>query len=78
MTKTLAEHVTLEEPTSKQWVKQALIQKQTDFVFPLDATKGKSGLKDHLFGKELFIRFTVCVFRERSSVCVYASFPSGF
>ena len=30
------------------------------------------------FGKELFIRFAVRVFRERLSVCLYASFPFGF
>ena len=29
-------------------------------------------------GKELFIRFSVRVSRERSSVCVCASFPFGF
>ena len=29
------------------------------------------------FGKELFIRFTVHVFRERLSACVCASFPPG-
>ena len=33
-------------------------------------------LNDHLFGKELFIWFTVRVFRERLSICVCASFPS--
>ena len=27
----------------------------------------------HLFGKELFLRFTLLVFRERLSVCVCAS-----
>ena len=32
----------------------------------------------HLFGKELFIRFTVHVFRERLSICVCPSFPFGF
>ena len=31
-----------------------------------------------MFGKELFIRFTVRVFCERYSVHVYASFPFGF
>ena len=30
------------------------------------------------FGKELFIRFTVCVFRERLSVCECASFSFSF
>ena len=37
-----------------------------------------ASLNDHLFGKELFIRLTVCVFRERSPVCVCASFPFCF
>ena len=32
-------------------------------------------LNGHLFGKELFIRLTVCVFRECSSFSVCASFP---
>ena len=31
-----------------------------------------------MFEKELFIRFTVRVFRERLSVCVSSSFPFGF
>ena len=31
-----------------------------------------------MFGKELFIRLTVRVFRERLSICVCASFPFGF
>ena len=35
-------------------------------------------LNDHLFGKEVFIWFTVRVFRECLSVCVCASFPFGF
>ena len=35
-------------------------------------------LNDCLFGKELFTRFTVRVFRERLSVCVCASLPFGF
>ena len=29
------------------------------------------------FGKELFIRFAVCVFREHLSICVYSFFPFG-
>ena len=33
---------------------------------------------DHLFGKELFIRSTVRVFREHLSVYLCPSFPSGF
>ena len=32
---------------------------------------------DDLFGKELFFRFTVLVFREHLSICV-CSFPFGF
>ena len=32
----------------------------------------------NMFGKELFIRFAVRVFRERLSVCLCASFPFGF
>ena len=35
-------------------------------------------MNDHLFGKELFIRFTVHVLRERLSICVCPSFPFGF
>ena len=35
-------------------------------------------LKDHQFGKKLFIRLTVRVFRECLSFCVCASFPFGF
>ena len=31
-----------------------------------------------MFGKELSIRFTVRVFRERLSICECASFPIGF
>ena len=34
-------------------------------------------MNDHLFGKELFILFTVRVFRERLSVCVCLSFLFG-
>ena len=33
---------------------------------------------DHLFGEELFIRFTVRVYRESLSICVCVSFPFGF
>ena len=28
---------------------------------------------DRLFGKDLLIRFSMCVFREHLSICVYAS-----
>ena len=36
-------------------------------------------LNDHLFGKELFIQFTVRVFRNHLYFsCVYHSFPFGF
>ena len=35
-------------------------------------------LNDHLFGKEIFIRFTVRVYHDRLSVRVCASFPFGF
>ena len=31
-----------------------------------------------LFGKDLFIQFSVRVFRERLSISVCASFPFGF
>ena len=31
-----------------------------------------------MFGKELFIRFSVRVCRESVSICVFASFPFGF
>ena len=31
-----------------------------------------------LFGRELLIRFTVRVIRERLSICAYASFLFGF
>ena len=35
-------------------------------------------LNDHLFGKELFIRFTASAFRKLSSVYVFSNFPFGF
>ena len=35
-------------------------------------------LNDHLFGKELFIRFTASAFRGLPSVCVFGCFPFGF
>ena len=35
-------------------------------------------LNDHLFGKELFIRFTVSAFRELPSIYVFSYFPFGF
>ena len=35
-------------------------------------------LNDHLFGKELFIRFTVSAFRKLPSVYVFSYFPFGF
>ena len=31
-----------------------------------------------MLGKELFIRFTLCVLRGRLSICECASFPFGF
>ena len=35
-------------------------------------------LSFQLFAKELFIQFSVRVFRERLSICVYASLLFGF
>ena len=35
-------------------------------------------LNDHLFGKELFIRFTACAFRKLQSVYVFSYFPFDF
>ena len=35
-------------------------------------------LNDHLFGKELFIRFTASAFRKLLSVNVFSYFPFGF
>ena len=35
-------------------------------------------LNDFLFGKKMFIRFTVGVFRESLSVFVCVTFPFGF
>ena len=35
-------------------------------------------LIDHLFGKELFIRFTASAFRKLLSVYVFSYFPFGF
>ena len=35
-------------------------------------------LSDHLFGKELFIRFTASAFRKLRSVSVFSYFPFGF
>ena len=35
-------------------------------------------MNDHLFGKELFIRFTASAFRKLLSVYVFSYFPLGF
>ena len=35
-------------------------------------------LNDHLFGKELFIRFSASVFRKLLSIYVFSYFPFGF
>ena len=35
-------------------------------------------LNDHLFGKELFIRFTASAFRKLPSIYVFIYFPFGF
>ena len=35
-------------------------------------------LNDHLFGKELFIRFTASAFRKLSSIYVFSYYPFGF
>ena len=35
-------------------------------------------LNDHLFGKELFIRFTANAFRKLLSIYVFSYFPFGF
>ena len=35
-------------------------------------------LNDHLFGKELFIRFTASAFRKLPSFYVFSYFPFGF
>ena len=35
-------------------------------------------LNDHLFGKELFIRFTASAFRKLLSIYVFSYFPFGF
>ena len=35
-------------------------------------------LNDHLFGKELFIRFTASAFRKLLSVYVFSYLPFGF
>ena len=35
-------------------------------------------LNDHLFGKELFIRFTASAFRNLLLVYVFSYFPFGF
>ena len=35
-------------------------------------------LNDHLFGKELFIRFSASVFRKLPSNYVFSYFPFGF
>ena len=34
-------------------------------------------LPDRVFGKEVFIRLTVRVFREHLSICLSSSFPFG-
>ena len=35
-------------------------------------------LNDHLFGKELFIRFTASAFRKLLSIYIFSYFPFGF
>ena len=35
-------------------------------------------VSDHVFGKELFIRFTASAFRKLPSVYVFSYFPFGF
>ena len=35
-------------------------------------------LNDHLFGKELFIRFTASAFRKLLSIYAFSYFPFGF
>ena len=35
-------------------------------------------MNDHLFGKELFIRFTASAFRKLLSIYVFSYFPFGF
>ena len=35
-------------------------------------------MNDHLFGKELFIRFTASAFRKLPSIYVFSYFPFGF
>ena len=35
-------------------------------------------LNDHLFGKELFIRFITSAFRKLPSIYVFSYFPFGF
>ena len=35
-------------------------------------------MNDHLFGKELFIRFTASAFRKLLSIYVFSCFPFGF
>ena len=35
-------------------------------------------LIDHLFGKELFIRFTASAFRKLPSIYVFSYFPFGY
>ena len=35
-------------------------------------------MNDHLFGKELFIRFTARAFRKLLTMYVYSYFPFGF
>ena len=35
-------------------------------------------MNDHLFGKELFIRFSASAFRKLPSIYVFSYFPFGF
>ena len=35
-------------------------------------------MNDHLFGKDLFIRYTTSAFRKLSSIYVFSYFPFGF
>ena len=39
---------------------------------------GSNELNDHLFRKELFIRFTASAFRKLPSIYVFSYFPFGF
>ena len=46
-------------------------------VITLYDKEPEATLNDHLFGKELFIRFSASAFRKLPTIYVFSYFPSG-